>query len=61
MEPQGSTSAQDRRQAAADNAAFEAWLDSTEGRAWLDGEEERAGMTIWNHDGFSPEGCRYAH
>lgn len=60
MEPQGSTSAQDRRQAAADNAAFEAWLDSAEGRAWLDGEEERAGMTIWNHDGFNPGVCGHA-
>ena len=51
---------------AEDHQAFSDWLDSPEGLAWINAkaetEDERNGITIWNHDGFSPEeGCRYAH
>ena len=49
---------------AEDHQAFEAWLDTPEGHEWIntqaEEQEERDGGW-WNDDGFSPEGCRYAH
>ena len=61
MKPQCSTQAQDL---AEEQQAFDDWLDSQEGRKWLNAEaeteDEREGRTIWNHDGFNPEVCRYA-
>ena len=62
MKTQSSTQAQDL---AEEQQAFDDWLDSQEGREWLNAEaeteDEREGRTIWNHDGFSPEGCCYEH
>ena len=50
---------------AEDHQAFEAWLDTPEGHEWInpqaEDQDEREGRSWWNDDGFSPEGCRYAH
>ena len=50
---------------AEDHQAFSDWLDTPEGHEWLntqaETEDEREGRSWWNDDGFSPEGCRYAH
>ena len=60
MKTRSSTQAQDPRQwqeLAAADPAYREWHEARN----AEDQDERDGNSWWNDDGFSPEGCRYAH